>query len=374
MKERLIHILDDTACLNRKQMKDYLSGSMLPEEILAAEAHISSCPLCSIALEGFQEQTEEALQAIATLDSGFLKQHFDSITPQIHLNSLAPAAVGGAASRKKKSSSTIPLNRIIGIAAVLLFGFGLFWFYKLQEKKSSGLIAQREVAPPPSNLQAPGTVRIGDSVMLQPTSISETYTAALDSPVPIITQSKSAAASQTPAANGEIGTSVAPVRREQLADALSAEVSSPPAPTPKTRAMVQKDKLGADRDAEKSKAEDQKAKKSVGSLAPSAAQNARSVSTDDATPVVNDVKEDDFLKRGDEYFGAGKYNEALKKYKAEMASGTEVRKSKASVMAARCYLNLGQKAKARELLQKVVDNGAGQQRRQAKRLLRGIDE
>ena len=79
MKEQLIHILDQSVCLSRKQMKEYLSGTMLPEEAHAAEVHLSSCPLCSLAMEGFEEHTEEALAAISALNSGFLKEHFAKV-------------------------------------------------------------------------------------------------------------------------------------------------------------------------------------------------------------------------------------------------------------------------------------------------------
>jgi FimV-like protein len=44
----------------------------------------------------------------------------------------------------------------------------------------------------------------------------------------------------------------------------------------------------------------------------------------------------------------------------------------AMVMVAKCYADLGDKAKAQELLQQVIDNGPGPERRQARKALRKI--
>src|SRR3954471_13952732 len=109
MKPELIHILDQSVCLTRRQIKDYLSGTMLPEEQHAAEVHLSSCPLCKMAMEGFEAHSEEALAAISSLNSGFLKEHYDAVTPQIHLNSVAPAIA--ATAHRKSKGSTQPLFR-----------------------------------------------------------------------------------------------------------------------------------------------------------------------------------------------------------------------------------------------------------------------
>ena len=135
MKEALSHILDQSVCLTRRQMKEYLAGTMLREEQHAAELHLASCPLCSMAMEGFEEHSEEALAAIASLNSGFLKEHYDAVTPQIHLNSVAPVMT---ASLPRKKGAVQPLWRNLGIAAGILLIVGAFWLMRAQKEEVSG--------------------------------------------------------------------------------------------------------------------------------------------------------------------------------------------------------------------------------------------
>ena len=56
-----------------------------------------------------------------------------------------------------------------------------------------------------------------------------------------------------------------------------------------------------------------------------------------------------------------------------MNSGSKTNRQQAAIMAARCYIALGQKDKAERLLQSIVDEG-GPEKRSAKRMLRDIEE
>ena len=134
MKEALSHILDQSVCLTRRQMKEYIAGTMLREEQHAAELHLASCPLCSMAMDGFEAHSEEALAAIASLNSGFLKEHYDAVTPQIHLNSVAPVMTASAPRRKTGAQ---PLWRNLGIAASVVLALGVVWFMR-QQKMENG--------------------------------------------------------------------------------------------------------------------------------------------------------------------------------------------------------------------------------------------
>ncbi len=383
MNERLLHILDETACLTRRQMKDYLSGNMLPEEIHAAEAHIASCPLCNMAVEGFEVHGDEAQEAINSLNSSFLKAHFDSITPQIHLNSLSPATV---VSRPKKKAKTVSLLPMTGIAAALLLAAGLFWYLKGDHNgEQKSMIAQREEVKTP--MQAPATapsvstVRIADSTLPQPTTMSRTNDAALDEHVPAIKEAPVAAA-PAKAKEAEVRKDAEPVaatltKAPEKPAAAPVVVSSrkfekplidqkAPASSTKTADRIEKAPTTSINDMALLSTQGYRAKKGDGvSLGGGRTSNTTTVVDGMAT-------DEDHLKTGDEQFGSGKYGAALKSYRSEMTSGNNKRRSQASVMAARCYINLGQKAKGIELLQQVVESGSGPQRRQAKRLLRDL--
>ena len=79
------------------------------------------------------------------------------------------------------------------------------------------------------------------------------------------------------------------------------------------------------------------------------------------------------MELGDESFDKGKYSAALAHYKQQMNSGDARTRQQATIKAARCYATLGNKAKAEQLLQSVVNEGAGPERRAARRILRGME-
>ena len=92
MKEQLIHILDQSVCLSRKQMKEYLSGTMQQEEMHAAEIHLNTCPLCSMAMEGFEAHSEEALEAVSERVVRRRKDMLERIRQLLDDEADAPAA------------------------------------------------------------------------------------------------------------------------------------------------------------------------------------------------------------------------------------------------------------------------------------------
>ena len=128
MNTQLNHIFDVSACLTRRQVKDYVSGSMIKEECHALEHHITSCPFCSEAIEGYQAHTAAA-EAAQHINASFLTAHFQSISPQIHLN-----GVGSSVSRHRRSGVQ-PLWYTTAI--LLLLGLGIMWFMESHKTKSS---------------------------------------------------------------------------------------------------------------------------------------------------------------------------------------------------------------------------------------------
>ena len=104
MSEQLKHIFDSSACLSKRQLKDYVTGIMSREESYALEHHVNTCFFCSEALDGMLEHSD-ALVTVDQLNTGFLKDHFSLTNPQIHLNSLAPAAAVPAVQKRIRSRS-----------------------------------------------------------------------------------------------------------------------------------------------------------------------------------------------------------------------------------------------------------------------------
>ena len=380
MKERLLHILDQSTCLTRRQMKDYLAGTMLPEEIHAAETHISSCPLCSMAMEGFQEHTDEALAAISSLNSGFLKDHFDSISPQIHLNSLAPAipvAHHSHATHKKKSN-IISLLKVGAVAAAVLIGFGIFWIIGSKDSvDNGGMIAQNETAVTTSPEQDQS-----------PVSEQQRRAIARQAPVPVEEEKKSINKPETYTANAQQASmntadsriasnskkedAAAPA--EDRVQALSAGAPSAAPPTPAMVASASKSAAGnAQKDRQGyfadtiSSSENYKSKPAAKMLAAREVEAEKKASERSRAEESND-DEVDHLELGNKAFENKSYQSALNHYKNQMNTGRPKRRAEATFKAAQCYKSLGNKSKAISLLKGLVEND-GPYHKSAQKLL-----
>ena len=157
--EQLKHIFDDSVCLTRRQMKDYVNGTMTNEESYAVELHLNSCPFCDEAIEGLFEQKEgNAVEALADLDTEFLKDHFSLHHPHIHLNSLTSLQSAVATAHyPHKRKNTQPFWRNISIAAALLLGVSIFWYMKEGSNTAQHpMLAQTQ---PPATETTPSVTR-----------------------------------------------------------------------------------------------------------------------------------------------------------------------------------------------------------------------
>lgn len=390
MKEELIHILDQSVCLTRRQMRDYLNGTMLPEEMHAAEVHLSSCPLCHMALEGFSAHTDESLAAISELNSGFLKDHFARTSPQIHLNSMAPAA---AMTRHKRKGAAISFWQAGSVAAAVLLAFGIMWLLKHSstERAAPTLAASQQTE---ARQPAAITPQVASPEPEQ-TEVTTTATA------PIVAMNEPArkqipaplASEQPPVP--EASTMDAEKKTEQQ-QATPANASGYMAYTQQMRNTVVDDKVttGAPPPA----TDNQGTSISAGTVtAPSSAtaltdqpgttlaetQKVARAST--ATkqlmpaataprykPAADEADSRSHMEQGDDLFEKGKYSNAVAHYREEMGQGSRNNRHQAAIMAARCYVNMGQKQRAIQLLQGILAEG-GSQKRVAKKMLRDLE-
>lgn len=65
-RERLIKVIDNSACLTRRQMDDYLQKKLFPEELYVVEMHLNECPFCNDAIEGLST-TDKANVLLSTV-------------------------------------------------------------------------------------------------------------------------------------------------------------------------------------------------------------------------------------------------------------------------------------------------------------------
>lgn len=106
MRRILAHMFDNSACLSKRQLRDYVNGTMADEECYVVERHANDCAFCSEALEGLSTQGAQATTYLETFSSEFLHDHFQSELPPVHLNSIAaPSTIPNPAKPRGTSIS-----------------------------------------------------------------------------------------------------------------------------------------------------------------------------------------------------------------------------------------------------------------------------
>lgn len=375
MSEQLKHIFDSSACLSKRQIKDYMSGTMTPEECHAVEHHINSCFFCSEALEGMEEHAD-ALIVADQLDSTFLKDHFSLTNPQVHLNSMAPAATAPAMQRRNRRSKVQPLFRPTALAAALILAFGVLWYlqYSKEHPENQALIArnaspaitEQKTATEPVDDQPAAATLIAKNIPEEENRPAKTEILGADQPQPV--------ASFTPAAK-DLGSDKKEdvVVKEERVSNLTAQKAALQGETEQQRGEAVKMAAPVKLPATTSAAAYQA--KSTNEVTISGARSNGTIYTVDGVQLQSQSasRTDDEVSKAEDLYESGNYSEALKTYKKQMNEGSGSTRQHATLMVARIYLKTGQKANAIKLLQSLVDEGSGPSRRQAKRLLKDLN-
>lgn len=373
MNKALIHIFDSSACLTRRQMKDYVNGVMTNEEVHAAEVHLNSCMFCSEAIDGLYEDKEHsAVGAMMALDNEFLKEKLSLSHPEVHLNSLAPAqSASYAAPRRRGRYKTKPLKHTSAIAAMLLLGFGLWWYMGRNSGYSSIAPTVQENTTAGNGNNNAGTVYGSDNT-LKPEKAA--VLALASDPTEVKQEEKTVAATAISSDNKNaikqqaVPLNVKPIAEikdkkteEKQAIKTAAKLVDGPSSLPSSAGNTKTFDIltgatGAGADA---------ARKS--DLRNSFTDNRSENKIETATTAGGAIEQ------GHTYYSQGKYSSALSSFRKEMSNADKKKRHEATIMAARCYLSMGNKTEAQQLLQQLVDEG-GPQKRAAKKLLKEMNE
>lgn len=146
--EYLLQALEESRCLNKRQIENYLQGDLFPEEIRAIELHLADCKLCNFALEGFQQQEDfkiliQELEhphlpeikkiAVATSSHKKAKDHSDLLKPKEEDN-----IIGQTANSKQKSKKKTDLIiKSAGAALILSAGAYALWLYEYKTPQNT---------------------------------------------------------------------------------------------------------------------------------------------------------------------------------------------------------------------------------------------
>ncbi len=136
MEDQYLHILDDSRCLTRRQIFDYLENKLSTEERYVVECHLNDCPFCSDALEGF------------TAEQG------NEQTTKHHLNELYHHFVHNQEDKPRKHkenpNSGWQKSSWYAAAAILVIAVGAFYLtgYIVKVTSPSNEIAQKQPPAP----------------------------------------------------------------------------------------------------------------------------------------------------------------------------------------------------------------------------------
>lgn len=104
-RDRLIKAIDNSACLTRRQIDDYLQHKLFPEELYVVEMHLNECPFCNDAVEGYTK-SGNANQLLSTVETF----SFTEVPPQetVPVQKQAPAKAPEHKVPEKKATPVAP--------------------------------------------------------------------------------------------------------------------------------------------------------------------------------------------------------------------------------------------------------------------------
>lgn len=350
MNTQLNHIFDHSACVTKRQLRDYIKGTISTEESHALEHHINTCSFCSEAFDGVSGNKYAAV-AVEGLNSTFLKEHFSFINPQVHLNSIAPAATAQPLHRPIRRPKANSVFKPSTILAGLLLAFGVLWY--LEHIKDAKKLASTTA---PAELKAPTTQKqetIARSANIQEVKSPEESVGQVVSP-----STSEVTVSTTPA---DVPVQKTDVAGQVAVPAHKTEKATTTVTTTEMSKVIGKD-ITALASTTTSSIPSKKVEPAVAET-PKLDINRRA----EVATKTNDESTDGMS--ADDLYESGKYSAALNAYRKQMGNSSGRDKEFASLQAARCYIGMGQKQSAIKLLQDLVETGSGAPRRQAKRLL-----
>lgn len=383
MSDQLKQLLDQSHCLTKRQMKDYASGIMTREEAHAVEQHLNACPFCSAAVDGMAEHWPLSGEALAELNNGFLKEHFGNIHPDIHLNSIAPAAAAPPPPHRKRRIHYSPLQ-MTGIAAGIILFFAAVWYVEFgHEKHSTQVVAQGleaaengvisrdggSSAPPSLMAPSPSSDR---AVAKEKTEdeLRKTEAATMDQPVAAMAEPVEPAAEKVAETKelSERANAAAAYNKTNDASTYSAP------PQLATGNMAKVEDLAGDKNKDQ-KFSNELAKKA----APAGATRFQADTVESAVATRSKGDREpapaaapDPISRGKALLESRNYAAALTVFQKEMNTGDAAHREEATYYVARCYAAMGQKTAARRLLQQLSESRSSQ-RKAAEKLLEEVD-
>ena len=389
--EQMKRIFDQSACLTPRQLKGYVSGSLVHEEAHAVEAHIMGCPFCSEAIDGIKahrvDRSVDAMEALTPdfLDghSGFsVKSEVAAATSSIKVAKKSTVKTSDSGGVDNKSFGSPQLLRTVSIAATVLIAAGVFWFIQSNRDNTTATVADnvtasdvQPVAPQPVNdMVDAGT---SDSALVADNAAAELPVV----PDSVMQQAKGVVASADDANTRfkEVA-EAAPLKKKdsvkKVATTVAMTTTQSVKKVPMTRDAVDRGRMG------NSYTPDNASGISIGGARGSGTLyyvDGEQVNTtppktaSDLTTAKDVTATPPKPLTADELYDQKKYTQALAKYKQEMQSSTGKDKEDAKLGIAKCYIGMGDNKQAVSILRGMLYDNS-KRKKQAKKLLRSIGE
>lgn len=395
-KEQLKHIFEQSSCLTKKQLKEYVSGSMSSEEAHAVEQHLHSCPMCSDAIDGLMAQQGKGVEVMNTISADFLTKHLGAANPQTPRNiNMSATNTNYTNDTKKKPAPAMikakPVRsyfafRTMSVAATILFAIVGIWYYRLTNDvlQESQPVAQE--LPKPAPVEQPAVAQYVEDIeqavaaaadmMSNGAAEAGTQTSITQSPA---TKDKGVVAMAAPAPEKEekqgllkkLGNKIEAVAAkkttQQLLGAIKNDNPDKYATSAKNQFVEEQRMKPKEERADVADMQPGNASRATGnSYQPAEDVKAVTLSEKEALEPVSKIdKADQLLK-------SGKASDALNLYTQEMrGASSRGKRQEAAIGAARCYVALGNRYKAKDILLSIVDEG-GPRKREAKRMLKEL--
>lgn len=388
--ERLKRIFDKSACLTPKQMKGYVSGTMVNEEAYAVEVHLLSCPMCRDAIDAMYEHKDSGvLNEIVKLDTKFLEGHSGFTNPESIPTTVSSQPKMSLPKPKKKVEVDVKVWwRIGAVAAVVVAGLAIAWFVRNsadmapEEHMAQELSEPEQQQTPEVNNTPPETVP-GDTASLaatvMDTPVTEPVVASAEKEVmeqepvkeDVVAKKKEAEAAMvadiaTKKPEKDIATNTALTSGEQPLKGLDNKKE------PEVAVSADK-KLVKEVKQESTAAEDEYAvAKRLGNSYTPAAEEKKPEPPPPPPKATAPAGASESVKEATELYNNKKYRKALGLYQKEMYNTRSANRNEATLMAARCHMALHEKMQARTLLNSLVRDNAPQ-KAEAEKLLKQME-
>lgn len=394
-REQLKHIFEQSSCLTKKQLKEYVSGSMSPEEAHAVEQHLHSCPMCSDAVDGLMAQQGKGVEVMNTINADFLTKHLGTANPQAPRNiNMPPTNTANTTDKRRKPAPAMikakPVKsyfafRTMSVAATILFAIVGIWYYRLTNDvlQESQPVAQE--LPKPAPIEQPAAAQYAEDTQeaiaaaadMVNNGITEVGTGASITQSPA-TKDKGVVAMAAPTREKEkegllkrlgnkIEAAAAKKTTQQLLGAIKNDNPDKYATSAKNQFVEEQRMKPKEERADIVDMQAGNASRATGnSYQPAEDVKAVTISEKEAAEPVSKIdKADQLLK-------SGKASDALNLYTQEMrGASSRGKRQEAAIGAARCYVALGNRYKAKDILLSIVDEG-GPRKREAKRMLKEL--